>query len=376
MTLPPQGYLVPSARPHIRDSWFHSHFPILLDLMTIPYGMAVRVRVWLYERGWFSQRRLSCPVISIGNLTVGGTGKTPVVMWMAQWLKSQGKRIGILSRGYRRTKEDNFLLVSDGRMVLVDAKEAGDEPYLMAKNCPGVVVAVGADRYELGKWVLGQSEIDCFILDDGFQHLGLHRDLNFLLIDGSDSSGLQKMLPAGRLREPLAAAERATAVIVTRADLMTDKDKICGPLQKAVGRTIEPIQIEFQPKSLSCLSGNEEQPISWASGKGALIFSGIGNAMAFRSTVVSLGVNILDEMVFPDHWAYASSDLESVRRRMRQVNAPFALTTEKDAVKLAPLARGGDEIWAVRLQVDIKDGKDRLYQMLNLVKGGVKAVPD
>ena len=111
--------------------------------MSIPYGMAVRARVRLYEQGWLSQRRLSCPVISIGNLTVGGTGKTPFVMWVAQWLQSQGKRIGILSRGYRRTKESTFLLVSDGREVLVEAKEAGDEPYLMAKNCPGVVVAVG-----------------------------------------------------------------------------------------------------------------------------------------------------------------------------------------------------------------------------------------
>ncbi|MDX1412026.1 MAG: tetraacyldisaccharide 4'-kinase [Nitrospirales bacterium] len=373
MTLPPQGYLGLSSRPHPQGSWFHKHFRLLLDLMSIPYGMAVRARVRLYEQGWLSQRRLSCPVISIGNLTVGGTGKTPFVMWVAQWLQSQGKQIGILSRGYRRTNESTFLLVSDGREVLVEAKDAGDEPYLMAINCPGVVVAVGSDRYKLGHWVLAQSEIDCFILDDGFQHLGLYRDLNFLLVDGSDSFGLDKLLPAGRLREPLSAAGRATAVVVTRADLMTDQDKICGPLQTAMGRSIDPIRVEFQPKSISGLSLNEEQPIGWVSGKDALIFSGIGNAMAFRATVANMGVNILDEIVFPDHWAYSVSDLEMIRQRMRQVKASCALTTEKDAVKLDPFIQDGYGIWAIRLRVEITGGKDRLLQWLNDLGDGTES---
>ena len=343
--------------------------------MTIPYGMAIRTRVHFYERGWLLQRRLPCPVVSIGNLTVGGTGKTPFVMWVAQWLQSQGKRIGILSRGYRRTKGSTFLLVSDGREVQVDAKDAGDEPYLMAKNCPGVVVAVGSDRFKLGHWVLTQSEIDCFILDDGFQHLGLYRDLNFLLVDGSDSFGLEKLLPAGRLREPLSSAGRATAVVVTRADLMTDLDNICGPLQAATMRSIDPIRVEFPPKSISCLSANEEQPISWASGKDALIFSGIGNAMAFRTTVASMGVNILEEIIFPDHWAYTASDLEAIRRRMRQVKASCALTTEKDAVKLVPFIQGGDGIWAVHLRIEVKDGKDRLLRWLSDLNEGAESGP-
>ena len=221
--------------------------------------------------------------------------------------------------------------------------------------------------------MLTQSEIDCFILDDGFQHLGLYRDLNFLLVDGSDSFGLDKLLPAGRLREPLSAAGRATAVVVTRADLMTDQDKICGPLQTAMGRSIDPIRVEFQPKSISCLSLNEEQPISWVSGKDALIFSGIGNAMAFRTTVANMGVNILDEIVFPDHWAYSASDLEAIRQRMRQVKASCALTTEKDAVKLDPFIQDGDGIWAIRLGVEVKGGKDRLLRWLNDLNEGAES---
>lgn len=329
--------------------------------------------MYLYDQGWFTQRRLPRPVISIGNLTVGGTGKTPFVMWIAKWLQSQGKRVGILSRGYRRQEGNTFLLVSDGRVVLADAQQAGDEPFLMAKHCPGVVVAVGTDRYELGQWVLTQSDIDCFILDDGYQHLGLYRDLNLLLIDGSDSSGLRKLLPAGRLREPLSAAGRATAVVITRADLMKDPDVICSPLQKAMGRSFVPIQIEFQPDKMSCILTNEPQPLNRASGKRALIFSGIGNAEAFRSTVVKMGVDVVEEMVFPDHWSYGVSDLKAVRERMRQLEVSCALTTEKDAVKLAPFLQREDDIFAVQLKVEIKEGGDQLLRLLNKLTDGAGA---
>ena len=334
--------------------------------------MAVGARAKLYEYGWLSQHRLPRPVISIGNLTVGGTGKTPFVMWVARWLQSKGKRPGILSRGYRRTKETTFLLVSDGQKVLVTPQQAGDEPFLMAKHCPGVVVAVGANRYELGKWLLTQSSVDCFILDDGYQHLGLYRDVNLLLVDGLDPQGLKKLLPAGRLREPLSAARRATALVVTRADLMEDLNEICQPLQRAVGQEIAPIQIQFQPKTLYSLSTEHHEPLRWVMGKRALIFSGIGNALAFRTTVMNMGANLLDEMVFPDHHNYADSDLETIRRRMRQVDASFALTTEKDAVKLAPLLRRNDDIWAIDLQVTIKNGEERLYRLLDDLHAGAE----
>ena len=173
--------------------------------------MAVEARIRLYEHGWLTAHRLPRPVISVGNLTVGGTGKTPFVIWLSQYLQSHGKQVGILSRGYRRTKAARFLLVSNGKQVLVNPQEAGDEPFLMAKHCSGVVVAVGSDRYELGKWVLRQASVDCFILDDGFQHLSLHRDVNLLLVDGTDPQGLQKLLPAGRLREPLSGCGKSNS---------------------------------------------------------------------------------------------------------------------------------------------------------------------
>ena len=221
--------------------------------------------------------------------------------------------------------------------------------------------------------MLKQVDIDCFILDDGYQHVRLNRDVNLLLVDGSDSSGLKKLLPAGRLREPLSAASRATAVVITRADLMTEPETILDPIQGAIGQSIVPIQVEFQPQKLSCLSTNEHQPIGWAYGKRALIFSGIGNAKAFRSTVARMGVTILEEMVFPDHCSYGVTDLEAVRERMRQVKASCALTTEKDSVKLTSFIKGDDDIWAIDLKVEIKHGEDRLAEMLNKAYEGAKS---
>ncbi len=169
----------------------------------IPYGVVARLRALLYDRGWFAQRKLPVSVLSVGNLTLGGTGKTPVVIVLVDWLLAQGKRVAILSRGYRRTSTDPYLLVSDGERLLVSPQEAGDEPFLMAQRCPKAIVAVGADRYELGDWVLNRFPVDCLVLDDGFQHLGLYRDVNLLLVDATDAEGLAALVPSGRLREPL-----------------------------------------------------------------------------------------------------------------------------------------------------------------------------
>ncbi|MDP9132275.1 MAG: tetraacyldisaccharide 4'-kinase, partial [Nitrospirota bacterium] len=161
----------------------------LLRWLGIPYELAARFRRWGYERGWFRTQRLPRPVISVGNLTMGGTGKTPMVMHLVERLTVQGKRVAVLSRGYRRRSRSRQLLVSDGLRVLAGPEEAGDEPYLIARRCPHAVVAVGADRYALGQWVLSRLPVDCFLLDDGFQHVQLHRDVDLLLIDATDLAG-------------------------------------------------------------------------------------------------------------------------------------------------------------------------------------------
>ena len=186
------------------------------------YELAVRARIVAYERGLLKTYRLSAPVISVGNLTVGGTGKTPCVAFIARTLRDAGHRVAILSRGYKRETRGR-VEVSTEKEILCSPRESGDEPYLLAQSCPGVRVVVDEDRYAAGQWLEGQSPISVFLLDDAFQHLRLARDLNLLLVDASEALAAAKMVPFGRLREPLAGLRRADAVIFTRSDHPFDR---------------------------------------------------------------------------------------------------------------------------------------------------------
>ena len=330
----------------------------------IPYGMVARLRVLLYDWGWFEQRRLPVPVLSVGNLTLGGTGKTPMVIVLVDWLLTQGKRVAILSRGYRRTSTKPYLLVSNGERVLVGPSEAGDEPFLMAQRCPGAIVAVGADRYELGSWVLERFPVDCLVLDDGFQHLGLYRDVNLLLVDATDVEGLAALVPSGRLREPLQAAARATAIVITRADVPAQVTEVCRRLQAALGSMPDPIQVVFQPESLVSVVTGMSQPLSWSRGKTALLCSGVGHAGSFRSLVERIGIRVLDEVVYADHHAYTGQDVDRLSARAVELQAELIVTTEKDACKLAALLQRPDSWWAVRLATCVTSGEERLHRLV------------
>lgn len=330
----------------------------------IPYGVVARLRVFLYDWGWFDQRRLPVPVLSVGNLTIGGTGKTPAVILLVDWLLAQGKRVAILSRGYRRTSTAQYLMVSDGERLLVDASEAGDEPFMMAQRCPKAIVAVGADRYELGDWVLSRFPIDCLVLDDGFQHLGLYRDVNLLLVDATDAEGLAAMTPAGRLREPLRAAARATAIVITRADVPAQVTEVCRKLKATLGFMPDPIQAVFRPESLVSVMTGTSEPLSWSKGKTALLCSGVGHAGSFRSLVERIGIKIVGEVVHPDHHAYTSQDVERLKARAVELRAELVVTTEKDACKLAALLQPTDSWWAVRLTTNVIAGEDRLRRLV------------
>jgi len=330
----------------------------------IPYGVVARLRVFLYDWGWFDQRRLPVPVLSVGNLTMGGTGKTPAVILLVDWLLAQGKRVAILSRGYRRTSTAQYLMVSDGERLLVDASEAGDEPFMMAQRCPKAIVAVGADRYELGDWVLSRLPIDCLVLDDGFQHLGLYRDVNLLLVDATDAEGLAAMTPAGRLREPLRAAARATAIVITRADVPAQVTEVCRKLKATLGFMPDPIQAVFRPESLVSVMTGTSEPLSWSKGKTALLCSGVGHAGSFRSLVERIGMKIVGEVVHPDHHAYTSQDVDRLKARAVELRAELVVTTEKDACKLAALLQPTDSWWAVRLTTNVIAGEDRLRRLV------------
>lgn len=335
------------------------------SLIAVPYQCLIRSRTWLYEHGWFPQHRLPCPVVSVGNLTVGGTGKTPMTMWVANRLVERGKKVAILSRGYRRHTRHTFVLVSDGQSVLVGPREAGDEPYLMARRCPGVVVAVGTNRYRLGRWVLRQMSVDCFVLDDGFQHLSLARDVNLLLIDSSDLNGMRALLPAGRLRESLVEARRASEIILTRVDDAAAVPRVVESLEAAMGCQCDPITTRFTAQALMGVSEDAvRQPIATVQGQRALIFSGVGNPKQFRRMVVALGVHVVDECVFHDHVTYTASTLRTIARCVERSHPDVVLTTEKDLVKCPSRWSLSVPVFAVSLAVEFVEGRSRLEASL------------
>lgn len=346
--------LTPGQRPIWWLSW-----------AAAPYEVVVRLRAYGYERGWLARRQLPVPTISIGNLTVGGTGKTPLVIEITDWLLETGKRVGVLSRGYRRTSREPLMLVSDGRSIVATPADAGDEPFLIAQRCPRAVVAVGTDRYRLGRRVLKECGVDCLVLDDGFQHLGVHRDVNLLLVDATDAVGLERLLPAGRLREPTTAANRATGVIITRAEDPNQVDDVLKRLRSAVDRMLPTAQVVFRAKELVSVAAGTTRSVESCKGTRAFLVSGVGHAASFRRTAEELGVIILDEVAYPDHYAYSVEDVGRIGKRASDLKAAMTLTTEKDAAKIrAYLAPDDRSWWAVRLRVDWRTGQSTMRKII------------
>jgi tetraacyldisaccharide 4'-kinase len=249
--------------------------------------------------------------------------------------------------------------------MLAGPSEAGDEPYFMAQRCPQAIVAVGADRVALGRWVLGQYPVDCIVLDDGFQHLALHRDVDLVLLDATDAPGLDALLPAGRLREPLKELERASAVMITRADSRQDVDAIRSRLRAVSCLSDDVIEVVFRPESFLTIASGEQQPAGWGRKKKAWLVSGIGNSRSFRRSVESIGVEILGETVFEDHHRYRDDEIRQIRAEVQAKGGEIVLTTEKDGGKLSPLLGPSDPWWMLRLGTEVVRGEEQLHKLID-----------
>jgi tetraacyldisaccharide 4'-kinase len=310
--------------------------PITRPAIYLPaklYEGGVRLRAWLYECGWREVNQLPAPVISVGNLTIGGTGKTPCVAWLANWLQAEGHAVAILSRGYKRASTGR-VEVSDGKVLLCDAATAGDEPYLLAQSCPGVRVIVDQDRYAAGRWLAERAHVSVFLLDDGFQHLRLWRDLNLLLVDATDDLARAQMIPFGRLREPLTALRRADAVIVTRADQSFDQTALETTLQR-YARAQTPIFYAHHALTHLCRLGfDETYEVTALAGQPVAAFSGIARPERFLNDLARLGLQIVWQHSFEDHHRYTQEEFESIVTAAKQAGAVALLTTEKDAANL------------------------------------------
>lgn len=345
--------------------WFQQYCPWVLQGIAMVYGMIVRIRRKAYQGGWLRPQRLSKLVISVGNVTVGGTGKTPFVIWLAHQLHAKGKRVAILSRGYGRQDPSENLIVADGKGHVKGWRLSGDEPTMIAQQCPWAIVAVGPDRFRLGQWVLEQALCDCFILDDGYQHLALYRDLNLLLFDATDVTGLNGVLPAGRLREPLETAKEAAAFIFTRAESLSSIQPVQACIERVIGEPINPIVVKMVPKQVRHLVTGEVRPLTFLSQRSLLVVSGIGNPQSFRDTLTDCGLEVGEEIRFPDHCAYGQEEVNLIRKKIGQRDYGIVVTTEKDAVKLLEWFGKDDPVWLITTDLEFLAGEGHVLELLN-----------
>ena len=330
-----------------------------LHLLSLPYGVGVRLRTLLFGLGLLRSKRLPCPVISVGNLTAGGTGKTPLVMWIAKVLAEKGVPVAILTRGYKRKKASGPLL-SDGKSVFLSQEESGDEPYLMAQLLRQIPILVGKDRFRNGQLALAKFGVRAVVLDDGFQHLPLCRDLDIVLIDASLGFGDGHLLPRGILREPLSHLRRAHLFLLTKVE---DR-KACKPLETQL-QNIHPVPIfhsHFEPVGFVGPRGEEDLRVLQR--KRMITLSGVGNPGYFSSLLNKIGINVIREIIYPDHHVYTAKDVTSLAVHMKEADG--IVTTEKDMVKLEGLEIARLPVWALRIRLKIWEEEEFLKTILRI----------
>jgi tetraacyldisaccharide 4'-kinase len=319
------------------------------------YGAGARLQRWMYEHGWRRRRRLSCKVVSVGNLVAGGSGKTPTAAWLAAALARRGRKVALATRGYGRRAREPVCVVSDGRFVRAGVEQAGDEPLLLAAHAPGVPVLVGRDRARVGLRAQSAFAAEVLVLDDGFQHHRLARDLDLVVVDGGLGFGNRRLLPRGPLREPLAALARAHAIGVIDGPLAAEDAELVGALAPAAFR----FEATRRSTGLRPLRGGPAEPPSALAGRALGILAGIANPATLRRSVEALGASVVAERAFADHHRYTAADVAGLARE-----APLWVTTEKDALKLLPAWVGAADVRVLQIELEVAD-PERLLAWLD-----------
>ena len=310
-----------------------------------------------YTWGVRRQRQLPCTVVSIGNLTLGGTGKTPLTMWVARWYQQQGARVAVLSRGYGARPATRCRVVSSGHGPLLAWQEAGDEPYLLACALPGVPVLIGKDRYCTGRYACEQFGAQVVILDDGFQHHALQRDLDIVLIDASNPFGSGALFPRGILREPLRALRRAHAIVLTRVEMArATLPTLCQQIrqwnsQQPISHLATVVEAVYQPETRRAVE------LASLRQRRVVAFVGIGNPQAFVSTLTQLGVEVVTLFVFPDHHPYTQEEWQTMVDTVKTQQAAYLITTDKDAVRLPSAWQASVPLYTLRIGVTFTAGE-------------------
>jgi tetraacyldisaccharide 4'-kinase len=316
-------------------------------MASVPYGLAVRLRNRLYEGGWLCVRRAKVPVVSVGNLTAGGTGKTPCVEYVAAYYRRRDRRVAVLSRGYGSAGGPN------------------DEALVLAENLPDVPHLQGPDRATLADTAVNELNSEVLVLDDGFQHRRLARDLDIVLVDATEPRGHDHLLPRGLLREPPSSLRRAGLIVLTRCD-QASRERIAA-LRREVHRhapAVPVVETRHGPVELV----NSERvvaPLESLRGRPVAAFCGIGNPEAFRRTLTDLDAAVRDFRAYPDHHVYGRADHESLESWLQSLPPEgLAVTTQKDLVKLRVDRLGGRELWSLRVRLQVQAGSAELEDRL------------
>jgi len=340
-----------------------SAFTVLLTIVSFVYGLGVWMRLVAYKIGALKTKSLSACIISIGNITVGGTGKTPFVAMLAEWAGRRGSKLAILSRGYKGKGISDSTVVSDGTKVLASVDEVGDEPVLLARKLSSVPVLVSRERQPAGDLAVRRFGSEILLLDDGYQHLSLHRDLNILLIDAKRQFGNGSLVPRGPLREPLEEIRRSDVIVITKCTTDCTGNSLDGFLQnnfpgKPVYRSRHlPDKIVFP------VSGETYSP-EFLSSKKLVVFTGLAHPADFLQMVESLGAQVVHFEAFPDHHLFVQRELGNLVSHKKAFGADFLLTTEKDWVRIDGRIKVDVDIAVLEIKMELLSDSDAFFEII------------
>ena len=343
---------------------------LVLKQLSRIYRSIIQFRLFCYNKGIMRHHMLGCQVISVGNLTVGGTGKTPVVEIFARELQKAGRKVAILSRGYKKSQPPFFQrlankitlherrspprVVSDGTQLLLDSAMSGDEPYMLASNLPEVAVLVGKDRVKSGRYAINKLGCDTLILDDGFQYLKLKPRVQIVLVDKTNPFGNENVLPRGILREPVKNITRANFIFITKSN-GKDTEELRSRI-RALNPKAEIIECRHCPRYLQNVFTNERRELGALQGMKVTALSGIAAPAGFEKSIENHGAEVLERHRFADHHRYSQQELINIINTSDKLGADAIITTEKDAVRFPNIGRRDVPIYYLRVDIEILSG--------------------
>lgn len=363
----------------LRDRMFRG----ILFTLSRCFRAVVMTRLWLYTERIFRQSLPGCQIISVGNLTVGGTGKTPVVEFLTGRLLEKGRKVAILSRGYRSKNKKNAIekfkaklagekdlpkIVSDGKSVLLDSEFAGDEPYMLAKNLLPAAVLVDKDRVKSCNYAIKNYHTDIIILDDGFQYLKLRPSYNICLVDSTNPFDNHHVLPRGLLREPIKHLRRANLIFLTKANQRRRASLV--HLKKFIYKhnpEAKIIECSHKPKHLINIYTGEKKSVDFLKGKKVASLSGIAVPQGFENSIGKLGGDLIYKERFADHHRFHRKEIVDCYNKSVEVGADLVLTTEKDAVRIPDVGEKRIDVYYLKIEIGIYHGREYFDEFISKV---------